>query len=130
MKRCYQVLFNHPLDYEDGVIYGFRVPCDDKAKYIIDYAVEELIGKWCFQQKHGGEKSQLPWGKGLHHQSFPPQRQAAILGLSHPKNAGRASPRQKRIQGMDGASGRRNSIGWASDIRFGAGAHAGTGKRN
>jgi hypothetical protein len=62
MKRCFQVLFNHPLDYEDGVIYGFRVPCDDKAQYIIDYAVEELIGKWCFQQKHGGElKGRSMW---------------------------------------------------------------------
>lgn len=55
MKRCFQVLFNHPLDFEDGVIYGYRVPCDDKAKYIMDYAVEELIGKWCFQQRHNGK---------------------------------------------------------------------------
>ena len=51
----YQVLFNRPLQYEDGVIYGVRVACDkDKAKRLIDYAVE-LIGQWCFTQKHGGK---------------------------------------------------------------------------
>ena len=55
MKKCFQVLFNRPLDFEDEVIYGFRVPCDGRAKLIVDYAVEELIGKWCFQQKHGGK---------------------------------------------------------------------------
>ena len=55
MKRCYQVLFNKPLEFEDGVIYGFRIPCDTNTNYIVEYAVEELIGKWCFQQKHGGE---------------------------------------------------------------------------
>ena len=55
MKRCFQVLFNRPLKYEDGVIYGVRVACDDvKAKRLLDYAVE-IIGQWCFTQKHGGE---------------------------------------------------------------------------
>ena len=54
MKRCFQVLFNRPLEFEDEVIYGFRVPCDGRAKLIFEYAVEELIGKWCFLQKHGG----------------------------------------------------------------------------
>ena len=53
--KIYQVLFNHPLQYEDGVIYGVRVACDkDKAKRLLDYAVE-LIGQWCFTQKHGGK---------------------------------------------------------------------------
>ena len=55
MKRCFQVLFNKPLEFEDGVIFGFRIPCDTNTNYIVEYAVEELIGKWCFQQKHGGE---------------------------------------------------------------------------
>lgn len=55
MKKCYQVLFNKPLEFEDGVIYGFRVSCNTNTKYIVEYAVEELIGKWCFQQKHGGK---------------------------------------------------------------------------
>ena len=55
MKRCFQVLFNRPLKYEDGVIYGVRVACDNvKAKRLLDYAVE-LIGQWCFIQKHGGK---------------------------------------------------------------------------
>ena len=55
MKKSFQVLFNRPLKYEDGVIYGVRVACDDvKAKRLLDYAVE-LIGQWCFTQKHGGE---------------------------------------------------------------------------
>ena len=53
--KMFQVLFNHPLQYEDGVIYGVRVACDDvKAKRLLDYAVE-LIGQWCFTQKHGGK---------------------------------------------------------------------------
>ena len=53
--KIYQVLFNHPLQYEDGVIYGVRVACDkDKAKRLMDYAVE-IIGQWCFTQKHGGK---------------------------------------------------------------------------
>ena len=53
--KIYQVLFNRPLQYEDGVIYGVRVACDkDKAKRLMDYAVE-LIGQWCFTQKHGGK---------------------------------------------------------------------------
>ena len=53
--KIFQVLFNHPLQYEDGVIYGVRVACDkDKAKRLMDYAVE-LIGQWCFTQKHGGK---------------------------------------------------------------------------
>ena len=56
MRRVYQILFNHPLQYEDGVLYGVRVPYDkDKAKHLMEYAVEWLIGKWCFEQKHGGK---------------------------------------------------------------------------
>lgn len=52
--KIFQVLFNRPLQYEDGVLYGVRVACDkDKAKRLMDYAVE-LIGQWCFTQKHGG----------------------------------------------------------------------------
>lgn len=55
MKSCFQVLFSRPLKYEDGVIYGVRVACDeDKAKRLMDYAVE-LVGHWCFTQKHGGK---------------------------------------------------------------------------
>ena len=55
MKKCFQVLFSHPLQYEDGVLYGVRVACDkDKAKRLMDYAIE-LIGQWCFTQKHGGK---------------------------------------------------------------------------
>ena len=56
MTKCLQLLFNRPLQYEDGVIYGVRVPYDkDKAKHLIEYAVEWLIGKWCFEQRHGGK---------------------------------------------------------------------------
>ena len=56
MKRSLQVLFNRPLQFEDKVIYGFRIPYDkDKAKHLMEYAVEWLIGKWCFEQKHGGK---------------------------------------------------------------------------
>ena len=55
MKKSFQVLFSRPLKYEDGVIYGVRVACDEgKAKRLFDYAVE-LIGQWCFTQKHGGK---------------------------------------------------------------------------
>ena len=55
MKRVYQILFNHPLQYEDKVIYGVRVACDEgKAKRLMEYAVE-IIGQWCFTQKHGGK---------------------------------------------------------------------------
>ena len=55
MKRVYQVLFSRPLQYEDGVIYGVRIACDEgKAKRLMDYAVE-LVGHWCFSQKHGGK---------------------------------------------------------------------------
>ena len=55
MKKCFQVLFSRPLQYEDEVLYGVRVPYDkDKAKRLMDYAVE-LIGQWCFSQKHGGK---------------------------------------------------------------------------
>ena len=55
MKRVYQVLFSRPLQFEDGVIYGVRVACDErKAKRLMDYAVE-IIGQWCFTQKHGGK---------------------------------------------------------------------------
>ena len=56
MKRVYQILFNHPLQFEDKVIYGVRVPYDkDKAKHLTEYAVEWLIAKWCFTKKHGGK---------------------------------------------------------------------------
>ena len=56
MKKCFQVLFNHPLQYEDEVLYGVRVPYDkDKAKHLMEYAVEWLIAQWCFTQKHGGK---------------------------------------------------------------------------
>lgn len=55
MKMSFQVLFNRPLQYEDEVLYGVRVPYDKvKAKRLMDYAVE-LIGQWCFTQKHGGK---------------------------------------------------------------------------
>ena len=54
--KIFQVLFNRPLQYEDGVLYGVRVACDkDKAKRLMDYAVEWLIGRWCFEQRHGGK---------------------------------------------------------------------------
>ena len=53
--KIFQVLFNRPLQYEDRVIYGVRVACDEgKAKRLMDYAVE-IIGQWCFTQKHGGK---------------------------------------------------------------------------
>ena len=56
MKKCFQVLFNRPLLSEDGVLYGVRVPYDEtKAKRLMDYAVEWLIGQWCFTQNHGGK---------------------------------------------------------------------------
>ena len=56
MKKSFQVLFSRPLQFEDGVLYGVRVPYDkDKAKHLMEYAVEWLIGKWCFEQKHGGK---------------------------------------------------------------------------
>ena len=56
MKKCFQVLFNRPLQYEDEVLYGVRVPYDkDKAKHLMEYAVEWLIAQWCFTQKHSGK---------------------------------------------------------------------------
>ena len=55
MKKCFQVLFNKPLEFEDGVIYGFRISCDTNTKYIVDFAVEEIIGKWCFLNRHNGD---------------------------------------------------------------------------
>ena len=56
MKKCFQVLFSRPLQYEDEVLYGVRVPYDEvKAKHLMEYAVEWLIGKWCFEQRHGGK---------------------------------------------------------------------------
>lgn len=56
MKKSFQVLFSRPLQYEDEVLYGVRVPYDkDKAKHLIEYAVEWLIAQWCFTQKHGGK---------------------------------------------------------------------------
>ena len=63
MKKCFQVLFNSPLQLEDGVLYGVRVPYDElRAKYLIDYAVEVLIGQSCFTQNHGGEiKDKTKW---------------------------------------------------------------------
>ena len=40
MKKCFQVLFNRPLQSEDGVLYGVRVPYDEiRAKYLMDYAL-------------------------------------------------------------------------------------------
>lgn len=64
MKKCFQVLFNKPLEFEDGVIYGFRIPCDELAKYIVDFAVEEVIAKWCFLNRHNGmidEETKSKW---------------------------------------------------------------------
>ena len=56
MTKCLQLLFNRPLQYEDGVIYGVRIPYKKyKAKHLMEYAVEWLIGKWCFEQRHGGK---------------------------------------------------------------------------
>ena len=56
MTKCLQLLFNRPLQYEDGVVYGVRIPYNkDKAKHLMEYAVEWLIGKWCFEQRHGGK---------------------------------------------------------------------------
>lgn len=48
-------MFNRPLQFEDEVIYGFRVPCDERALRLANYCVEEVIGKWCFLTKHGGK---------------------------------------------------------------------------
>ena len=63
MKKCFQVLFNRPLQSEDGVLYGVRVPYDEiRAKYLMDYAIEVLIGQWCFTINHGGEiKDKSKW---------------------------------------------------------------------
>ena len=55
MKKCFQVLFNRPLQFEDEVIYGFRVPNDERALRLANYCVEEVIGKWCFISRHGGK---------------------------------------------------------------------------
>ena len=55
MKKCFQVLFNRPLQFDDEVIYGFRIPCDERASHLMNYCVEEVIGKWCFQQRHSGK---------------------------------------------------------------------------
>ena len=55
MMKVLQVLFNKPLQFDDEVLYGFRVPSDDRAMYIMNYGVEEVIGKWCFLQRHGGK---------------------------------------------------------------------------
>ena len=53
--KIFIVLFNKPLQFNAKVLYGVRVACDkDKAKRLMDYAVE-LIGQWCFTQKHGGK---------------------------------------------------------------------------
>ena len=54
MKKSFQVLFNRPLQFEDGVLWGVRLPYDERSKYIIDYAVD-LIGQWCLTQNHGGK---------------------------------------------------------------------------
>ena len=63
MKKCFQVLFNRPLQLEDGVLYGVRVPYDElRAKYLMDYAVEVLIGQSCFTHNHGGQiKDKTKW---------------------------------------------------------------------
>ena len=63
MKKSFQVLFNRPLQFENGVIYGVRVPYDeDKAKHLIDYSVEGIIGQWCFTQNHGGKiEDSIKW---------------------------------------------------------------------
>ena len=63
MKKCFQVLFNRPLQLEDGVLYGVRVPYDEiRAKYLMDYGVEVLIGQSYFTQNHGGEiKDKSKW---------------------------------------------------------------------
>ena len=51
----FQVLFSRPLQFEDKVIYGVRVPYDEaKSKHLMEYATEWLISRWCFTQKHGG----------------------------------------------------------------------------
>lgn len=56
MKNSLQILFSRPLQYEGGILYGVRIPYDkDKAKHLMAYAVEWLIGKWCFEQRHGGK---------------------------------------------------------------------------
>ena len=55
MKKCFQVIFNRPLRFDDEVINGFRVPCDERAMHLVNYCVEEVIGKWCFLTKHGGK---------------------------------------------------------------------------
>ena len=56
MKKCFQVLFNRPLQFEDGVLYGVRVPYDKvKAKRLMEFATEWFISRWCFTQKHGGK---------------------------------------------------------------------------
>ena len=56
MKKSFQVLFSRPLQYEDEVLYGVRVPYNkNKAKHLMEYAVEWLIGQWCFTEKHGGK---------------------------------------------------------------------------
>ena len=56
MKKSFQVLFNRPLQFEDKVIYGVRVPYDEaKSKHLMEYATEWLISRWCFTQKHGGK---------------------------------------------------------------------------
>ena len=54
MKKSFQVLFNHPLQFDDGFLWGVRLPYDERSKYIIDYAVD-LIGQWCLTQNHGGK---------------------------------------------------------------------------
>ena len=52
----FQVLFSRPLQFEDKVIYGVRVPYDEaKSKHLMEYATEWLISRWCFTQKHGGK---------------------------------------------------------------------------
>lgn len=51
------------MQLEDGVFYGVRVPYDElRAKYLMDYAVEVLIGQSCFIQNHGGKiKDKSKW---------------------------------------------------------------------
>ncbi len=61
MKKVYQVLFNKPLQFDDEVIYGFRVPSDDRALYLMNYCIEEVIGKWCFQKQGGKIEDKTKW---------------------------------------------------------------------
>ena len=45
MKKCFQVLFNRPLQLEDGVLYGVRVPYDETRMvvYTIQGSLHDYI---------------------------------------------------------------------------------------